>query len=51
MKVVFAYGWGVTNTDTYDGLPAALARNAPKEVSIQSAHGHLNAGRAQRHSV
>src|SRR5262252_7231291 len=41
MKVVFVHGWSVTNTDTYGGLPAALARNAPKDLVIEVAHLYL----------
>ena len=41
MKVVFVHGWSVTNTDTYGGLPAALAKNAPKDLTIEVAHLYL----------
>jgi hypothetical protein len=34
MRVVFVHGWSVTNTDTYGGLPAALAGAAPRELGI-----------------
>lgn len=41
MKIVFVHGWSVTNTDTYGGLPSALAKNAPKNMSIEFAHLYL----------
>lgn len=28
MRVVFVHGWSVTHTNTYGGLPAALAKRA-----------------------
>lgn len=28
MQVIFVHGWSVTHTDTYGGLPEALARSA-----------------------
>lgn len=41
MLIVFVHGWSVTNTDTYGGLPAALARNAPADLDLQVAHLYL----------
>lgn len=41
MKVVFVHGWSVTNTDTYGGLPQALAKNAPKGLDIDVTHLYL----------
>jgi len=41
MLVVFVHGWSVTNTDTYGGLPAALARNAPDKLDLKVAHLYL----------
>lgn len=42
MKVVFVHGWSVTNTDTYGGLPTALAKNASKKgLTIDVAHLYL----------
>ncbi len=41
MLVVFVHGWSVTNTDTYGGLPRALAKNAPPRLDIKVEHLHL----------
>jgi hypothetical protein len=41
MRVVFVHGWSVTNTDTYGGLPAALARNAPTAMDVSIQHLYL----------
>ena len=41
MRVVFVHGWSVTNTNTYGGLPAALATNAPAKLDIQVTHLYL----------
>lgn len=41
MLVVFVHGWSVTNTDTYGGLPTALANNAPPNLDIKVAHLYL----------
>ena len=41
MLVVFVHGWSVTNTNTYGGLPAALAKNAPPDLKITIAHLYL----------
>jgi len=39
MRVVFVHGWSVTNTNTYGGLPAALARNAAAAgLAIEVSH-------------
>lgn len=41
MRLVFVHGWSVTNTDTYGGLPEALARNAPKDWELTVDHLYL----------
>ena len=41
MLVVFVHGWSVTNTDTYGGLPSALAKNAPSGLDIKVEHLYL----------
>lgn len=41
MLVVFVHGWSVTNTNTYGGLPEALAANAPPSLGISVAHLYL----------
>lgn len=41
MRVVFVHGWSVTNTDTYGGLPQALARAAPAALDLQVDHLYL----------
>jgi len=41
MLVVFVHGWSVTNTNTYGGLPAALARNASPGLGLEIAHLYL----------
>ena len=41
MLLVFLYGWSVTNTDTYAGLPKALAKNAPSNLKISIKHLYL----------
>ncbi|MGA8865025.1 MAG: hypothetical protein WBM09_11620 [Gallionella sp.] len=41
MLVVFVHGWSVTNTDTYGGLPSALAKNAPPGLDIKIEHLYL----------
>jgi hypothetical protein len=38
MLVVFVHGWSVTNTDTYGGLPAALARLCQAEPKTRISH-------------
>jgi len=38
MLIVFVHGWSVTNTNTYGGLPAALAQNAPPKLDLQITH-------------
>lgn len=38
MQIVFIHGWSVTNTETYGGLPAALAQNASAKLDIQITH-------------
>lgn len=42
MLVVFVHGWSVTNTDTYGGLPQAIAKNADPALNIQVAHLYLS---------
>ncbi|MBI5804580.1 phospholipase [candidate division TA06 bacterium] len=42
MLVVFVHGWSVTNTNTYGGLPAALAKNAPDDLEIKIEHLYLS---------
>jgi len=41
MRVVFVHGWSVTNTDTYGGLPAVLARPGPSGPGLAVDHLHL----------
>jgi hypothetical protein len=41
MLIVFVHGWSVTNTDTYGGLPSALVKNAPPNISIEVEHLYL----------
>ncbi len=41
MRVVFVHGWSVTHTDTYGGLPEALARPGPHGPGLDVAHLHL----------
>jgi hypothetical protein len=41
VRLVFVHGWSVTNTDTYGGLPEALARNAPKDLALTVDHLYL----------
>jgi len=41
MRVVFIHGWSVTHTNTYGGLPAALAKNAPAGLKLQISHLYL----------
>lgn len=41
MLIVFVHGWSVTNTDTYGGLPVALARNASPKLDLQFTHLYL----------
>lgn len=41
MRVVFVHGWSVTHTDTYGGLPEALARPGPDGPGLDVAHLHL----------
>lgn len=41
MLIVFVHGWSVTNTNTYGGLPAALAKNAPPNLDVRVAHLYL----------
>lgn len=38
MLIIFIHGWSVTNTDTYGGLPAALAKNAPPGLGLNIHH-------------
>jgi len=42
MLIIFIHGWSVTNTDTYGGLPAAIQRNAPSELSVKVDHLYLS---------
>lgn len=42
MILVFVHGWSVTHTDTYGGLPEALAKNAPAGLNLQVAHIYLS---------
>src|SRR5882724_11093650 len=41
MLVVFVHGWSVTSTDTYGGLPIALAANGAKDPGIRVEHLYL----------
>jgi hypothetical protein len=41
MRVVFVHGWSVTHTNTYGGLPAALAGRAPAALKIAVSHLYL----------
>lgn len=41
MLIVFVHGWSVTNTDTYGGLPSALAKNSPAGLEINVVHLYL----------
>ncbi|HTP40088.1 MAG TPA: hypothetical protein VMI92_11005 [Steroidobacteraceae bacterium] len=41
MRLVFVHGWSVTNTDTYGGLPEALAANAPAGLELTVSHLYL----------
>jgi hypothetical protein len=41
MRLVFVHGWSVTSTDTYGGLPAALAANAPPRLELVVEHLYL----------
>ncbi len=41
MILVFLHGWSVTSTDSYGGLPQALAVNAPPELDLQITHLYL----------
>ena len=42
MLIVFVHGWSVLNTNTYGGLPAALAKNsAAAGLDIEVTHIHL----------
>lgn len=41
MKIVFVHGWSVTNTNTYGGLPEALAKHAPASLGIEIHHLYL----------
>ena len=41
MLVVFVHGWSVTNTDTYGGLPTALANHPPEGIEIRVDHLYL----------
>lgn len=38
---MFIHGWSVTHTNTYGGLPAALAKNAPAGLALEVSHLHL----------
>jgi hypothetical protein len=38
MHIVFLHGWSVTSTETYGGLPEALAKNASAKLDIQITH-------------
>lgn len=42
MLLVFVHGWSVTNTDTYGGLPTALANSAPPGLDIKIQHLFLS---------
>lgn len=44
MKLVFVHGWSVTNTSTYAGLPAALAK-ACAETGFDLSIEHIHLGR------
>jgi len=41
MLVVFIHGWSVTNTNTYGGLPDAVAKNANPALAIEVANLYL----------
>ena len=41
MLVVFVHGWSVISTETYGGLPEALAKNASPRLDIQITHLYL----------
>lgn len=41
MLLIFVHGWSVTSTETYGGLPEALALNAPKEMNLTIKHIYL----------
>jgi hypothetical protein len=41
MLVVFVHGWSVTNTNTYGGLPEALATKAPASLDVTVQHLYL----------
>ncbi|RYZ67748.1 MAG: phospholipase, partial [Proteobacteria bacterium] len=41
MRIVFVHGWSVTSTDTYGGLPEALANHAPPGLELAIGHLHL----------
>jgi hypothetical protein len=41
MRLVFVHGWSVSNTDTYGGLPQALAKNAPAKLDLVVDHLYL----------
>lgn len=42
MILVFVHGWSVTNTSAYGGLPAALVRNAPRDLDLRITHLYLS---------
>lgn len=44
MNLIFVHGWSVTNTDTYGGLPLALAAYA-SDYGIDLVIKHINLGR------
>lgn len=41
MLIVFIHGWSVTDTDTYGGLPRALAAKAPATLKLETTHLYL----------
>lgn len=41
MKLLMVHGWSVTSTDTYGGLPEALAKWAPTGLALDITHIYL----------
>lgn len=41
MRIVFVHGWSVSNTNTYGGLPEALAKHAPASLAVEVQHLYL----------
>jgi hypothetical protein len=41
MRLVFVHGWSVTSTDTYGGLPEALANHSPAGLKVAVDHLYL----------